>query len=462
MALNAAFAFEVRLTGDDANGGGFRVGAAGADRSQSDTPWATLSVASVVHSTTTQVNVNAADYTVSSADIGNAFQIAGGTATAGVYEITAVDVANNRWTLDRSVGTAGQTCPGRMGGAFASPGKAAGVATVAGMTVFIKYNASPYVATTSTANVPGGVVSGTAGTAYVGYDTTRAMWVWPVQANRPTFQLGAGVTGVPLFGNLNANYHVQHIIPDANSQTGSRCTQMSGILYYVKGMNGVAGGLIQNSNGIAILCEVTGCVAIPINFFTCLWCVAHDNSLTVTLNQGAFASSGSGSLCYACISYNNGCDGFSASCYLVNCVAYGNTGMGFNTVNFTGAVYVNCIAEANQAYGYRLNAGTLSLINCADYNNTSGRVQIAGGKFWGDILPISGTSSFFVNAASPDFRLNSDAGGGALLRGAAFPASFPVPANSNFLDVGALQHLDAGGASGPIGRFISAQRGTPY
>src|SRR5678815_3698011 len=105
MALNAAIVWEVRTTGSDNNGGGFKTGATGTDHTLQDAAFATLTTASKVHSTTTQINVAVGDYTVAAGDVGNVLQITGGTATAGFYEITVVDTANNRWTLDRSAGT---------------------------------------------------------------------------------------------------------------------------------------------------------------------------------------------------------------------------------------------------------------------------------------------------------------------------------------------------------------------
>lgn len=66
-----------------------------------------VATTATVHTTTSQLTITG--HTVSSADIRSLVNITGGTMTAGVYEITAVDTANNRWTLDRSAGTAGQT-----------------------------------------------------------------------------------------------------------------------------------------------------------------------------------------------------------------------------------------------------------------------------------------------------------------------------------------------------------------
>src|SRR5688572_25727227 len=169
MALNANTVWETRTTGSDNNGGGFRFGASGTDRSQQDAAHATLTAASTVHTTTTQINVAVGDFTVSSADIGNIFQITGGTATAGAYEITAVDVPNNRWTVDRSAGTAGQTVVGAMGGAFQTIGKGLGV-MVGGNVVWVKAGTYPItvgLAIPGNGTVPGGK------NVLIGYNATR-------------------------------------------------------------------------------------------------------------------------------------------------------------------------------------------------------------------------------------------------------------------------------------------------
>lgn len=162
MAIAALSVWEVRSTGDDGNGGGFVTGASGVDRSQQDAAHATLTTASVVHTTTTQVNVDAGDYTVSADDVGNLYHNTGGTSTAGVYQITAVDVGNNRWTLDRSIGTAGQTCAGAMGGARQTIASAWAQA-VTGNHVWVKQATYTYTAAV-TANV---------GIYFESYQTTR-------------------------------------------------------------------------------------------------------------------------------------------------------------------------------------------------------------------------------------------------------------------------------------------------
>jgi len=424
MALSANTVLEVRTTGSDTNGGGFVTGASGTDWSQQDT--AQYSVTDgVTNGTTTITSATAAFGTDV---VGNLIYVQGGTGSvvAGWYQITA-RTNSTTITVDRNTGlTAGTGVTLRIGGALASPGQAGAIATVAGMTVFIKYNASPYIVTTASTNVSGGCVSGTSNTAYIGYDTTRSMWVWPVQANRPTIQLNSGVTSATIFGNLNATYFLQSMILDGNTQTGSRCCQNSGDWFYVKGMNGVTGGLTQNSPARAILCEVTGCSALPTNAQFCFFCTAHDNSLT-SANFGAFQGTPA-SVHQFCLAYNNtNCSGFANAVFASNCVSYGNGQHGFDCGNQNFSNIINCIAENNTSYGFRTNVGYVQIVNCAAYNNTAGRsVSAAGGKIWADFNPINGSGSFFTNAASQDFTLNNTAGAGALCRGTAFPTTWPV------------------------------------
>src|SRR5262245_1843264 len=105
MALSANTVWNVRTGGSDNNGGAFVSGATGVNRSLQDGAHATPT--GTVHTTTTQMNV--VGHTVHADDIGNLLQVTAGTATAGFYQITNVDVPNNRWTMDRSMGTSTQT-----------------------------------------------------------------------------------------------------------------------------------------------------------------------------------------------------------------------------------------------------------------------------------------------------------------------------------------------------------------
>lgn len=446
MALSANTVLEVRNGGSDTNGGGFVTGASGTDWSLQNT--AQYSVTDGVTAGTTTITSATAAFGTDV--VGNLVYVQGGTGSvaAGWYQITARSDASTI-TVDRSTGlTAGTGVTLRIGGALASPGQAAAIATVAGMTTFIKYHASPYVVTTASTNTAAGCVSGATNTAYVGYDSTRSLY--NRDANRPTIQLSVG--SAIIFTNINANYYVHSLILDANSQTTSRCAQMSGEYFNVKAMNGTSGGLTQNgSTGRAILCEATGCSALPINVWEVHHCVAHTNTLTSPTNSAAFSATSTPPGTWSnCIAYGNNCDGFGVGGYAYNCVAYNNAGSGFNAQNAAG-YWVNCISENNTIAGYRTNIAGVSLLNCADYNNTGGRfVAASTGKIWANIGALTGSGSFFTNAAGGDFTLNNTAGAGADARAAGFPSAFPLSVGVSYQDIGAVQHEDAGGGGGTV------------
>jgi len=443
MALSAATVLEVRLGGGDTNGGGFVTGASGTDHSLQDA--AQYAVADGVTAGTTTITSATANFGTDV--VGNIMYVAGGTGSvvAGWYQIIS---RSNAATIvvDRSTGlTAGTGVTLNIGGALKSPGMAGAIATVAGMRTFIKYNASPYVATSASTNIAEGCVSGTSNTAYCGYDSTRSLY--NSDANRPTFQTNTGVSTARLMAGTNNAYSVQNMILDCNGQTAGICGFQSGEWFCVKAMGGLSGGLHQNSAtaGRTILCEITTCGAIPVGVTSNWFSVAHNNT-GINANCGAFnLINGSAGFCYGCVAYGNDRSGFSTGSGYVNCVAYDNTEYGFTTHNNGMGLMMNCIAEGNTLAGYRINTGSQTLYNCADYNNST-RHTITGGTVFGDVNPITLTGSPFTNAATGDFTINNTAGAGADCRAVGFPAAFPPPISgtTNFRDIGAAQHQDGG------------------
>ena len=151
MALSANTVLEVRLTGSDTNGGGFVTGAAGTDWSQQDSPQYSVTDGVATGNTV----VSSASAAFGTDVVGNLVYLQGGTGSlvAGWYQITARTSGNI--TLDRNV-AAGTGITLKIGGALASPGQAGAIATVSGIRTYIKYNASPYVATSALTNIAGG------------------------------------------------------------------------------------------------------------------------------------------------------------------------------------------------------------------------------------------------------------------------------------------------------------------
>lgn len=467
MTISANAVIEVRQGGSDTNGGGFVTGASGTDWSQQNAAQYSKTDG-VANGTTTFTSTTAAFGTDV---VGNLIYIAGGTGTltGNWYEITA-RASSTSITLDRSPGTS-TGCTFNIGGALASPGQGSFILNSAnqpGQIMYIKYSATPYTITSATANVSGGCISpgNNSGQFVVGYDTTRALYT-PFQ-NRPTLQLGSGVSSANIAGGQNIVYSLQSVILDCNGQTSSRAAYQSGEFHYVKVMNFTLAGIKQNINsGVAFLCEATGAQTTgdAISVQHAIYCTAHDNVLTST----AWAAIVAGLSCVGCIAYNNTGGGFAGpsfqglSSLYSNCTAYGNSSYGFSCWNTVGGTFVNCIAEGNGTYGFHCNSGKTSLVNCAAYNNTSGRKTASSG-FYIDATPINGSGSFFVNAAGGNFALNNTAGAGASVRAVSLPATQfnELTSTLNYLDLGAVQHQDAGGSSGPIAQLKQFGRGAPY
>jgi hypothetical protein len=448
MALSAATVWEVRPAGSgasDNNGGGFVTGATGTDYSQQDA--AAYSGTNLAIDATTNTKVTSATHNFGAADVGNLLQITAGSGfTAGFYQI--VSVAGNAATLDRSAGTLGSTGGTfAVGGALASPGKAAG-AKVAGNNVWIK--AGTYSITSASTNVAGGCVSDSGGSGvtavsrWEGYQTTRGD-----KGTKPLLQAAGAISSFVLV-TVGSYAVVDNLAVDGASKTSSRGFNVgTSASSYIrcKASNCTNNGFFANSlNAFLHFCEATGCTSQPAFNFAAdtraLYCYAHDNPGV----DGFFLNASSAHVpAVGCISANNGGNGFKAVRHtLINCVAVGNGGDGFNwTAGNFNYMALNCIAYGNSAYGY--NGGSASqlalLLACARGSNTSGATN---GTITSDEAPVTLTADPFTNAAGGDYSLNTTAGGGALLRGTGQPGPFPG-GMTGYPDIGALQSQGAGG-----------------
>jgi hypothetical protein len=144
-------------------------------------------------------------------------------------------------------------------------------------------------------------------------------------------------------------------------------------------------------------------------------------------------------------------------------VSWGN---GRDGIRFSDAVssataqISNCIIGNNGGYGINssLTDWSAAIYPTADYNfflsNTSGaRHQFPAGAH--DVA-LSGNP--FNNSSSGDFSLNGTAGAGAAVRAAGWPGVMPGGLTTGYLDGGAAQHQDSGGAAGPVARVFSFLR----
>lgn len=428
MALSTLIVWEVRTGGNDLNGGGFKTGASGTDRSQQNAPEATL-ISSTVHTTTSQINVNVLDYTVVAGDVGNVLQINGGTATLGLYEITAVDTGNNRWTLDRSAGTSAQTVEGRMGGAFGSPGKLdtamEGLADAKG---YIK--AGTYTLTTTTQGPGGPINLGNAGQAIEGYNTTRGDL-----GTAPVIDVGSQntLTVITLGGS---NPKLTNIKVDGQGNASVTGFSVNGA-YNCYALDCTTG--FTGSNGTQVhKCTTEGCTTgfATVRAAQCE-AIGGTTGFTGTANV----------TCTDCVARACSGIGFSSGSNTItynNCIAQGCGGDGFDASTSSSPVFVNCVSTNNGGYGFDIAVRSL-MINCAGYNNTSGNLDVTPDQSWG-----------FINlsadpwTSSTDLRPNNTAGGGASLRA----AGIGPPQQTNNRDRGAVQHTDPAGGGTGIGVLV--------
>lgn len=397
MALSSAIVWEVQTGGHSDNGGGFKTGASGTDRSQSTSPHVTIDGATItatVHTTTTQLNISG--YTVATADVGNIVKITGGTATAGYYEITAVDTGNNRWTLDRSAGSSSQTATGRMGGCSNHPNTIAS-AVVNGNKIWIKagtYNrqgSNTYVLQLATTGSSG------LGIVWEGYNSTRGDK--PSGTNRPLLDMASASTYV--LNENNKSWNIFKFLRFTGATSHGIYNGDGHCAYFACAIYSNGGKGIYNSGwgytARAFACEIysnssdgflvdgpSGCS------FTAVGCYVHDNSgvgigqnyagLNTPLiaienicdsnsSHGIYFRS-NGALCYGNILYNN----TGASTDGVNC-AFGDS---FHAVN----LFLNNASISNGRYGFS-NSSSLFPFNFNSYNGngTSGISGFTAGEW---------------------------------------------------------------------------------
>lgn len=442
MALAATITWEVRSAGNANNGGGFKTGSGGTDRTQSDTPHVTFDGATIAaNNGGASATITITGYTVIAGDVGNVVKITGGTNfTAGYYEITSVNTGASTWTLDRTCTTgAGAAMTGRMGGASDS------LITikdtfVAGNTIYVK-GSFTHSATMTLATNAGYLTP----IRIIGYTTTRT------DGGQATITSGAN--SITLFGVSGAGYLIENItVTKAGGNTS------------------VNGFLIQNSKNTLINCRGNDCTT---NFglqgtIAAIRCVSTGGATGFESNSSGSVSYSfceaynastvcfkcdapfSGSVTYNhCISVDSGIYGFhirdGGVSVLQNCTCYSAANVGFYVESWNGSAFqvilINCLAAENAQYGFSgisaAGADRVRTINCAAYNNVSGISQYTTNDGM-----ITLTADPFVTKApgsgTGDYDLNDTAGGGAACRQLGYPTTMQYyTATTPKLNVGA-------------------------
>lgn len=206
----------------------------------------------------------------------------------------------------------------------------------------------------------------------------------------------------------------------------------------------VSGCEIKNctSHGIANDSSIT----TPAGTFL-FGCDIHDNT-----GSGVFGSSSTASWFVVGCIFDTNSYGFRDSAtsrtqqyQFEACTFVDNTNDGIEIDATTGGAMIwlsNCVFYGNGGYGIDVqdtlaetDARRWIVRNCAYGSNTSGaRNGITAGL--GDVTL---SADPFIDRAGRDFTPNSAAGGGPLIRGAAFPGANPANTTTSYRDIGAVQ-----------------------
>lgn len=383
--------------------------------------------------------------------IGNTIKITSGTGFT-VQRVYVVSTSTTIATCDKSLGTTASTGGnGRLGGALSSIGIASSL-LLSSQSVFIQTGS--YTITSATVSVTGGCLTGTGlnDNRIIGYSTVRG------DMGTPPVLTASGISTFSVIALLGANSFCANLTIDGASLTSSRAINATSgdcRFYKIWAKNCTNGGLAGGNNIQASFsyCRASGCSTVAaIAAVFAYACEAYDNTIA------GFGDAGSRAQYTNCISYGNigaAVDGFDTSGVFNNCVAYGNGRDGFRRGN---SLFFDCIAEGNTGYGFNITSGFSGMSHCAGYNNTSGNVNYAAVNNHFSESFVTGTASFFTNAAGDDFSLNDTAGGGAELRAAGKLGVFPDGISTGYYDIGAVQHADPVGAAGML--FIPDMAGT--
>jgi hypothetical protein len=418
MALSGSIMWEVRTTGSDNNGGGFKTGAAGTDYSQQNSAQKSGTDLAIHASDNTKVQPVAAG--VAAADVGNVIQITAGTNfTVGFYEITAQD--GTYWTLDRAVGTTGSTGGTyAMGGALATFETGVSLLTVNGMFLWVK-NTATYSPVGNEIAMPSGTFQ-TVGVA--GYGTTRGDGV------RAIFDCSGMTAGQNFFAASSSS----QIFYNLQASGAKKDTFVGGNWINCRAISAVEDGF---SGGSQIYCSAENCGGC-----------GYDNA---SGGSSAFYSQAIGNT-------SHGFFGWGGTC--VGCLAADNGGVGFHS-RFQGGNFYGCTSAFNTSHGISgaehchntvvYGNGGYGLVQDHGYGNTTRLMRFAaGGSTSGSINPASSaryeigsqitlTADPFTDSANGDYSLNNASGGGALLRGGAIPGMFGDGTTTGYPDIGAVQ-----------------------
>lgn len=462
MAISAAIVWEVRTTGADTNGGGFKAGASGTDYSQQDSPqYALTGLANSGPSTVLSASA-------ASNMVGNIAQVISGTNfTTGFFEILSVTPGVS---IGFSTNNAGATiCTGtatngviNIGGALATIGQSL-TNWVAQNTIYVKATANYTV--TATLTLASGIndIGSVRPNQLIGYTTTRG------DNGQPT--VTTSTNSLALMTVAMCNVHVRNFILDCNSTTTSIGLKVTAAnssrglqITNVKAMNFTGKGFSEEgstnlSGAFYHRCWATGGTSaasagflLTSEYATLSACVASSNSC-----HGFGYSSNCGATFLRCVSEKNKTGGtyrgFNLDAPLGNtvldgCIAYDNSGDGIGMPGTYQSVSVlNSLLISNGGYGINFGVNQPLVEQTIDYNGFYNNTSGARNNYQAGVHDVTLTGDPFVDAANGNFALNATAAAGAAARAAGYPGLLPNGTTTGYLDMGAAQHQDPAGGT---------------
>lgn len=443
MALAQTVAWEVRTTGNDANSGGFNTASAGTDYSQQNTPHVTFNGTTITASSVgTALTITG--YIVNAGDVGNVLKITGGTGfTPGNYQINAVTVATNRWTLDRTPGT-GTLMTGTMGGGFLTISNAFTQFSTNDQIIYVQngtYNISVGLTTSSQ-------TGGKDQCRVFGYITNHATAA--TGTNRPTIATASNaIKALSAVGSSGWIFSNLIFTNAANGVSGIDLTSNNNTSIFNCKISGFATGIVGSTSHSIVNTEVTGntTAGITATNIVIVGCWVHDTTcvgISVITNDitigNCLISNCSGATSDGILDAASGITIFGTTIY--QC---GRDGIRLSgNISLAPAVMYNNILANNAGFGINIAvAQSSSLANTIDYNGFYSNT--AGDRNNLSVSPhdVPMTQSPFTAPGSNDFSLNNVLNGGASLRNAGFPGILPgLPTPTGFDDIGVYRHQD--------------------
>ena len=448
-AIPADAVWEMRsTTGDNTNGACVDKSVVAGTTDYSQQAAAQLSLTDLATTGAAVTTLTSATGGFTSQMVGNCLRVNSGTnATVGYYMITAY-TDTNTVTLDRAPddGVGGVASgAGKVGGATASidsqTTSTLADALIGGNTIYIKNEAGwSENITISVGNI-----------AWVGYNSTRTDA--PTGSDRPVLDLNSGA-GDAIVTTAGGQFLQNLIIREAGDDCLGHGSAYIGTGFYLintRLSTCGAAGVSSNNNRRAHVklyySEIDGCTTSA----TSMWQANKEGSvfsIGSDIHGNAGGLHGGSITSYFNNIYDNTADGIGTTGHghiiFANTID-GNTGVGVDGISATGGGTVNIISNNimsnNGGYGLTFSSAISyepleSLIDYNDYYlNTSGTVNNG----------TPNTNSLTLNPNFTDAD-NGDFSIGTNLKAKGF-SDFPAGTSTGYLDLGAVQREESGGAT---------------